>query len=50
LTDERFTLINENFRFITILLFLRIEKCGWDFGDWGVSHQFDVERGFFYSI
>jgi 16S rRNA C1402 N4-methylase RsmH len=27
---------------------LRIEKCGWDFGDLGVSsHQFDVaERGF----
>jgi hypothetical protein len=35
LTDERFTLINENFRFIKRFLRFTVEKCGWDFGGFG---------------
>ncbi|WP_062056136.1 16S rRNA (cytosine(1402)-N(4))-methyltransferase RsmH [Aquimarina longa] len=47
--DERFTLINENFRFIKrFLRFHGIKKVDGILGDFGVSsHQFDVaDRGF----
>lgn len=47
--DERFTLINENFRFVTqFLKFYGIRKVNGILADFGVSsHQFDTaERGF----
>lgn len=49
LPDERFTLINENFRFIKrFLRFYGVKEVDGILGDFGVSsHQFDVpERGF----
>jgi 16S rRNA (cytosine1402-N4)-methyltransferase len=49
LSDERFTLINENFRFIKrFLRFYGVKEVDGILGDFGVSsHQFDVpERGF----
>jgi 16S rRNA (cytosine1402-N4)-methyltransferase len=49
LEDERFTLINENFRFIKrFLRFYGVKEVDGILGDFGVSsHQFDVpERGF----
>ncbi len=47
--DSRFTLINENFRYIKrFLRFYGVKEVGGILGDFGVSsHQFDVaERGF----
>ncbi|MFJ1261198.1 16S rRNA (cytosine(1402)-N(4))-methyltransferase RsmH [Capnocytophaga canis] len=47
--DERFTLINQNFRYIArFLKFYGVKKVDGILGDFGVSsHQFDVpERGF----
>lgn len=49
INDERFTLINENFRFIKrFLRFYGVKKVDGILGDFGVSsHQFDVaDRGF----
>jgi 16S rRNA (cytosine1402-N4)-methyltransferase len=49
LPDERFTLINDNFRFIKrFLRFYGVKEVDGILGDFGVSsHQFDVpERGF----